>query len=699
MKNATAKAALTAIVTLSMLQASGAAYAQLAAGSAARTDALPVGACINMGNHLEPPSEGAWGRAIADDDFAIIAKAGFKTIRLPVRWTTHLDSADRIDPKFMDRVAKVVGQARAAGLNVILNDHNFEALMTDPDGQKMRLATVWRQIATRFAKEPRDHVWFEIANEPHTKLTNANLLPTLAPALAAIRESNPDRPVIIGGENWSGINSLATLKLPDDPHVVPTVHYYDPFEFTHQGAEWVTPSPKMGREFGTSADKAQLAADVAKLQAYVQRTGKTPFIGEFGAIDKIGREQRVLYMDTVRKGWSQAGIGTCAWAYTNTFPLYDSGSRQWVAGMRAAMGLPEDVGETKAASTPSSAAGRSPALQALDDALPGNLINDPGNLDWPVFGPGATSKPVKTPEAPGGGALQIKTARRGAQIYEVGANAPISAAIKAGQRITVAFYARTIKAETPDEQGVIGVRVQQNIAPYGGFADTTLKIGAEWKLYEVTALADRDIPAGEAVVGFQLAGAKQTIEIGQTIVVEGAASIAGAPAAVATAALPTQLAGKGTLVSDATSFDKWAVYGPGLTSKAGPASGVPGGKALTLTNPAKTAQVHDVGVLVPINAPIAEGDIMIVGVLARATASESADGVARIGLRLQQNAEPYDGFADNTLPIGPTWKLIQLKTQAQIDIAQGQGVVALHFGGARHTVEIAGIYVLNGVAP
>jgi endoglucanase len=31
--------------------------------------------------------------------------------------------------------------------------------------------------------------------------------------------------VIVGGQNWSGIDSLATLQLPDDPYVVPTFHY------------------------------------------------------------------------------------------------------------------------------------------------------------------------------------------------------------------------------------------------------------------------------------------------------------------------------------------------------------------------------------------------------------------------------------------------------------------------------------------
>ncbi len=307
------------------------------------TDGLPVGRCLNMANHLEPPNEGDWGRRIGEDDFAIIAAAGFNTVRIPVRWSGHasLKPPYAIDGGFMKRVKHVVGLARAAKLNVILNDHNYDALMADPAGSRDRLAGLWRQIAKVFATESRDHVWFEIENEPHDKVTNANLVATLSPALAAIRQSNPDRPVIVGGESWSGINSLATLELPKDPYVVATFHYYDPFEFTHQGATWVTPVPPLGRVYGSSADRAALAADVGKVRAYVARTGKTPFMGEFGANENIATDQRVLYQRSVRVAFDAAGIGACAWGFTNTFPLFDSTAKRWVAGMRAAMGLPE----------------------------------------------------------------------------------------------------------------------------------------------------------------------------------------------------------------------------------------------------------------------------------------------------------------------------------------------------------------------
>lgn len=304
---------------------------------------IPVGRCINMGNHLEPPDEGAWGRRIAADDFAIIAAAGFNTVRLPVRWSGHAATTApyAIDAGFMARVRQVVAAARAAHLNIIVDDHNFDALFVDPDGNRDRLAGLWRQVAVAFANEPREHVWFEIENEPHDKLTNANLVETLSPALAAIRASNPDRPVVIGGEFWSGINSLASLSLPTDDNIVPTFHYYDPFAFTHQGAKWVSPSPPPGRIYGDAGDRAALAADVEKVRAYIARTGKTPFLGEFGSIDSLPVAQRAAYQKSVRAAFDAVGIGSCAWAYTNTFPLYDSAAKAWLPGMRDAMGLPE----------------------------------------------------------------------------------------------------------------------------------------------------------------------------------------------------------------------------------------------------------------------------------------------------------------------------------------------------------------------
>ncbi|TPG15814.1 glycoside hydrolase family 5 protein [Sphingomonas koreensis] len=294
-----------------------------------------------MANMLEPPHEGGWGRPIADDDFQIIARAGFQTVRIPINFGAH--AADRapyaIDPAFMDRVAHVVDLATAAHLRAIIDLHNDDALVADPAAEAPRLAAMWQQIGARFADAP-DSVWFELTNEPHGALDNHNLRATLDPALAAVRGTNPTRKVVIGGQNYSGIDSLATIDLPSDPNVIATFHYYDPFRFTHQGARWADPMPPVGATFGSPADRAELAANVAKAKAFMARTGRPLFMGEYGAYDAtITVEKRADYYHAVHDAFAGAGIDGCVWGYTNGFKFRDGD--HWIAPLLTAIGLPQ----------------------------------------------------------------------------------------------------------------------------------------------------------------------------------------------------------------------------------------------------------------------------------------------------------------------------------------------------------------------
>lgn len=676
-----------------------AASVALPAATSAKTDSLPVGRCVNMGNHLEAPSEGEWGgKKIEASDLNRIAKAGFQTIRLPVRWSTRAGATApyAIEPAFMKRVKTIVADARKSGLNVILDSHHFEELHKDPSPANIaRLAAMWKQIAAEFAAEPDANLWFEIENEPHDKFNDSNLLKVLTPGLSEIRKTNPTRPVIIGGEFWSGINSLKSLKLPDDPNIVPTFHYYDPFDFTHQGATWVDNPPKMGRAYGTTADQKLLNDDVQKIRDYVQRTGKTPFMGEFGANNPIPLNDRVKYQKSVRQAFDAVGIGMCAWGYTNTFPLWDQQTGKWVPGMLDAMGLAEQEPSVGVGAGQSSKQ-QTPELQMLDDATPGTLINDPTRLDWAIFGMGQTSKNLQSPDIPGGGAaLQITIPRAGATLYEIGANAPIDGVIKAGTDVTALFWARAPKSAATDGKGRIGVRFQQNVAPYSGFGDTTLLIGSEWKQYEVTARADRDITTGQAVLGFQLSGAKQTIEIGQTIIVSGAKSILSQQSSIASAIeLHPKLVGKGDVITD-YSTQNWAIHGAGETHRTVPAKEVPGGQAVQFTMAAAGTNPYDIGLTIPVTRKIDEGNILILAVLARTVSADTTDGKGRIGVRVQQNAPPYPGFAENVISVGPNWGLFQLKTQARMTIEAGKAAVSVHLAGAKQVIEIGQVYLLD----
>jgi hypothetical protein len=339
-------------------------------------------------------------------------------------------------------------------------------------------------------------------------------------------------------------------------------------------------------------------------------------------------------------------------------------------------------------------------LQALDDALPGTLINDPTRLDWPVYGTGQSSKSVKGDNIPGGkAALQITVPKAGATLYEVGTNAPITAGIKSGADVVVAFYARTVSAETADGKGRIGVRFNQNAAPYSGFGDTTLVIEKEWKLYQVAAKANISIPRGQAVVGFQLSGAKQVIEIGQAIVASGTTSLSaksGKTEQSATTDLLPQLQGKGKLISNPANKD-WAVYGPGETHSNVAAPNIPGtgGTALLVKTAAAAGNPYEVGAIVPITDAIAEGEIILIAVLARTAPGGPADGASKLGIRVQANEPPYNGFGDNILTLGPTWRLLQIKTQAKSAIPAGKAALALHFGAAAQAIEVGQVFVIN----
>src|SRR3954466_13212776 len=65
-----------------------------------------LGRGINFGNALDAPSEGAWGMELKAEYFAAVRKAGFDSVRIPIRWSAHAGDAPpyTLDAAFADRV-------------------------------------------------------------------------------------------------------------------------------------------------------------------------------------------------------------------------------------------------------------------------------------------------------------------------------------------------------------------------------------------------------------------------------------------------------------------------------------------------------------------------------------------------------------------------------------------------------------------
>jgi endoglucanase len=287
-----------------------------------------LGRGINLGNALEAPREGEWGVTLQADYFRLIREQGFDSVRIPIRWSAYAahEPPYTINPKFFARVDWAVEQARSNDLAVIINVHHYEEIIPDPAGQRERYLAIWAQIAEHYRAMPKE-VLFELLNEPYGDAMSEPVWEDLAgAALAKVRETNPTRYVVIGAVNWNSVDALPNLHLPDDdPYLIGTFHYYLPFNFTHQGAEWVEGSGAwLGATWqGTETEKAAVLADLDKAARWSKRYNRPVLMGEFGAYSKAEMSSRARWTAFVARAAEERGFSWAYWEFCAGFGIYD----------------------------------------------------------------------------------------------------------------------------------------------------------------------------------------------------------------------------------------------------------------------------------------------------------------------------------------------------------------------------------------
>jgi len=267
-----------------------------------------------------------------DQYFKMIKEAGFSNIRVNLHPFSHMDSKYIINPQWLETLDWAVKKGLEAGLMVILDMHEFNAMADDPVAKKEMFLSVWKQLAPRYKDQPGNLI-FEILNEPNRKLTPELWNTFLVDAMKIIRETNPDRTLIIGPGNWNGIETLPTLVLPEgDRNIIVTVHFYHPMKFTHQGAPWSKENANLSgiTWTGTKEEKElidtrlQVAADWSKLH------DRPIYLGEFGSYDKADMESRARYTAYVARTAEKLGFSWAYWQFDSDFIVYDIDKEHWV---------------------------------------------------------------------------------------------------------------------------------------------------------------------------------------------------------------------------------------------------------------------------------------------------------------------------------------------------------------------------------
>ena len=342
-------------------------------------------------------------RLLSKEELAQLAHAGFNFIRLAVDpgpflrvRTSRQESLDNI----------LLGHVRAildAGLSVVVDLHPSDlhaqytgvSLTTGLESELFaRYLNELAHLSNLLSTVEPGRVALELMNEP--PVPTARWQPMLEAAYAVVRSKAPGLPIILSGGDEGSIEGLLQLKTDRfraDPLVLFSFHYYDPYQFTHQGASWNAarflagvPYPADSRPIGEAITKSltridqgglpdgetkQARADAEKrLSSYAHsnfdrgtidrafarveqwaQQHRIPasriMLGEFGAIETelqrngVGAAERRNWFRDVREEAERRGFAWAAWVYREEggFSLTPPGASSIEPGILTALGL------------------------------------------------------------------------------------------------------------------------------------------------------------------------------------------------------------------------------------------------------------------------------------------------------------------------------------------------------------------------
>lgn len=304
-----------------------------------------IGRGINFGNMFEVPP-GGWNVQYKEEYFSIVKEKGFETVRLPVWFSGYADNTPpyTINEKIFERVDSAINKAIENDLNIILCMHNYTDIMNQPKSQKDKFICMWDQIAERYKDMP-DNVYFELLNEPNNALDAVTWNEFAQEAIKIVRETNADRKIVIGPVNWNQYTYINELELPEDDNLIVTIHYYEPFHFTHQGANWVSGSTDwIGTTWnGTDEEKTVIDNNFDLVKEWADEHNVDVFIGEFGAYSKYADIQsRGRWTHHVREAAEERGFGWIYWEFCSSFGIYEHYIKQWNKELVDALLLDEE---------------------------------------------------------------------------------------------------------------------------------------------------------------------------------------------------------------------------------------------------------------------------------------------------------------------------------------------------------------------
>ena len=301
--------------------------------------------------------------------FADIAKAGFKTVRIPICFSAWMELKQPYNwnnPKGLEMADSFVKWALANNLNVIIDLHHSEFDNSIPEAANPeRIVNLWFRIAERYKNTDPEKVFFELRNEPHD-ITAENWRWQANEIIKTVREIAPKHTLIVGFHDWNSRTALIDSKPFADSNIIYTFHYYDPFVFTHQGATWSSeglpdvknvpfpwtqdtkikvPSSAKGKwveglinNYQKDSSAAKIFDDLKMAKDWAEKNKVPIFVGEFGSFGKFAApEDRCRHAEMIYSAFGKLKIPNAWWEWDGGFNMFKNGTTEISDCMRKAI--------------------------------------------------------------------------------------------------------------------------------------------------------------------------------------------------------------------------------------------------------------------------------------------------------------------------------------------------------------------------
>jgi endoglucanase len=272
-----------------------------------------------------------------------LVKHGFDFVRVPTSywfWTKDHDYT-RPDERILAKTEDYAQACLSRGLHMSLNIHRAPGycingnhlekhnLWVDEEAQEAFI-WLWRSFAERFKGKSPELLSFDLLNEPPNpgqyQMTRESHKALMLRVIAAIREVDPDRPIVIDG---LGGGHYAMPELAD-AGVIHSGRGYMPMPVSHHDAQWwdghtAAPPPAWPLEWEGKTWNRESLREFMQPWRDVEAAGAEIHMGEFGCYNKTPNPIALAWLRDTMEAWRDFGWGWAMWNFEGAFGIVDHG--------------------------------------------------------------------------------------------------------------------------------------------------------------------------------------------------------------------------------------------------------------------------------------------------------------------------------------------------------------------------------------